>query len=425
LSADYDGDGDVDVFVAGRAVPDRYPAGAQSHLFRNDDGRLVHAGEMQVGMVTGGVWTDLDNDGDPDLVIATEWGPLRVLRNDSGTLAEATEELGLNDWSGLWQGVASGDLDGDGWLDLVAVNLGLNTRYHASQQEPALLYAGDVNGDGSQDLIEAEYIDGVMWPIREFGMASMQVPELKTRFSTFKAYALAKLSDIYGPALASLQRNEARELGHTVFWNEGGTQFRPQRLPTPAQVMPGYGVAVADLDNDGREDIYFAGNSHSAEPMTMAFDGGVSVWLRGLGDRQFEAVGSQLSGLLVPQDAKGVSVADYDQDGWLDVAVGTNMGPLRLFHNRGVQGRSALRVWLDGPSTNPMAIGARVVVEGTDGVVLAKEVQGGSGYLSQNGRLLVFGLGDAQAKSVTVKWPDGHQSVVDTPDLSQVLKVKR
>src|SRR6267142_3200266 len=160
--ADMDGDGSLELFVGGRVIPGRYHEAASSGIYRRDgpQWRLDHENSRvleKVGLVSGAVWSDLDGDGYPELILACEWGPIRVFKNHTGKLTEITEELGLDKYVGWWNGVTTGDLQGSGHLDIIASNWGLNTPYQATSEQPALLYYGDFIGDGAIDLIEAEY----------------------------------------------------------------------------------------------------------------------------------------------------------------------------------------------------------------------------------------------------------------------------
>src|SRR5690606_21045427 len=154
-AGDFDGDGDLDLFVGGRVVPGRYPHSPISRLYRNDGERLsdvtaeVAPGLREAGLVTAALWSDVDGDGDPDLLVAAHWQPIRLFRNDGdGRLVDGTAEAGFAGRTGWWNGIASGDVDGDGDLDLVATNLGLNTKYKANAEHPARLFARDFDANG-------------------------------------------------------------------------------------------------------------------------------------------------------------------------------------------------------------------------------------------------------------------------------------
>ena len=415
-AADYDKDGDLDLFVGGRVLPGQWPLAASSRLYRNDNGQLVNVtdsvapGLNNLGLATGAVWADIDSDNDSDLIIATEFGPVHLFRNDGGLFVNATAEAGLSQWSGLWTGVVTGDFDEDGDLDIVAGNLGLNTKYNASPDRPAVLYAGNIDGDSDVDIVEAYFVGDTLYPMVYRGMSGMEMPFIMEQYNTYQAYAEATLAEIYGARLDTVQRFEATTLAHTLFINDGLGHFTAVPLPQMAQVAPAYGLVTADLDNDGHDDLYMAGNFRGADHETMAYDGGTSYWLRGHGNGTFTAVPALESGLSVPYEARGLGAADYDGNGWVDIAVAVNNGHPLLFQNTGNASNSFVRVTLAGPPANPTGVGARVVVTRPDGSNSMREVQAGSGYLSQDDATLVFGLGAHSSATVTVLWPNGTTS---------------
>lgn len=412
-AADYDKDGDLDLFVGGRVLPGQWPLAASSRLYRNDNGQLVNVTDAvapalnNLGLATGAVWADMDSDNDSDLIIATEFGPVNLFRNDGGLLVNATAEAGLSQWSGLWTGVVTGDFDEDGDLDFVAGNLGLNTEYTASPERPAVLYAGNIDGDGDVDIVEAYFVGDTLYPMVYRGMSGMEMPFIMEQYDTYQAYAEATLAEIYGTRLDGAQRFEATTLAHTLFINDGLAHFTAAPLPQMAQVAPAYGLVTADLDNDGHDDLYMVGNFRGADHETMAYDGGTSYWLRGQGNGTFTVVPALQSGLSVPYEARGLGAADYDGNGWVDIAVAVNNGHPLLFQNNGNTTNSFIRVTLAGPPANPTGVGARIVVTRPDGSNTLREVQAGSGYLSQDDSTLVFGLGANSSATVTVLWPNG------------------
>jgi hypothetical protein len=413
-AADFDRDGDVDLFVGGRVMPGQWPLAASSKLYRNETGQLVDVtaqvapGLNNLGMVTGAIWLDVDNDADSDLLLATEWGPVHLFRNDNGTLVQSTQEAGLQTWLGLWTGLTAGDFDRDGDMDFAAANLGLNTPYQASLEQPLVLYAGDMDGNGTLDLVETVWVDGFLRPMRERRMVGQTMPFVLEAFPTFRGYAEATIDQIYGARLAGVGSYAAATLAHSLFTNDGSGRFTATPLPIAAQATAAYGITTADFDNDGRDDLYLVGNFHGADHEIMAYSGGVSYWLKGNGDGTFANVPTAQSGLFVPYEGRGLAVSDYDQNGWVDVAVGLNNHAPLLFHNGGVSGHTGLRVRLAGPVSNPTGVGARITVTLPDGSSSSREVHAGNGYLSQDSATLVFGLGTQAQATVTVRWPDGH-----------------
>ncbi|MFT5409213.1 MAG: hypothetical protein ACI9NC_001934, partial [Verrucomicrobiales bacterium] len=235
VAADYDQDGDLDLFVGGRVVPREYPTSPPSRLLRNDSSNegvqfsdvtaAVAPALRQVGMVTAALWSDADNDGDQDLLITCEWGSVKLLRNVDGKLEDATESSGVANLLGWWNGIAGGDIDADGDIDYAVANFGLNTKYHPTPDSPAVLYYGDFSGDGRMRIVEAKQTaDGVL-PVRGFSCSSAAIPGVtnKMGYSTpFHNFATKVLDEIYTEeSLTEAQRFEVNELRSGVLINDG------------------------------------------------------------------------------------------------------------------------------------------------------------------------------------------------------------
>jgi len=411
--ADVDGDGDLDLFVGARVVPGLYPIAASSRVLRNDAGTLVaddalSAPFMNIGMVSDAVFTDADADGDPDLALAMEWGALRLFENRDGEFLDATEAWGLSEDTGRWNGIATGDFDEDGRPDLVATSWGDNLEVDA----PYSLFYGDFNRDGTFDIVEARRATSGWVPIR--GKDALARPEhgpglpLLQRV-TYETYSHTPLSRLIA-GLDTASRLDARVLRHSVFLNRGRT-FEMRSLPGESQRSPAFGIAVADLDGDGHEDLVMSQNFFEGPRGSPRYASGRGLWLRGDGQGDFEAIPAEASGIAVYGDGRGVGLADYDRDGRVDIAFGVNGASVRLFHNRGAT--PGIRVRLRGPPENPAAIGAVVRIEYEEGGLgPAREVRSGGGYWSRDESVQTLGLRAVPAR-VLVRWPGGAQTSLD------------
>jgi hypothetical protein len=401
---DVDGDGRLELFLGGRVVPGRWPEAATSRLYRVVNGRFEVAQEWPgVGLVSGALLADLTGDGLPELVLACEWGPLRVFRNEAGRFREETGLPGLAGQGGWWNGVAAGDFDGDGRLDLLASNWGRNTAQERFRHRPLRLYYGDWRGLGALDVLEA-WVDpatGRVVPARPLDVVSAALPFVGERYPTFRAYAEATVADILGDRPRG--ELEAAVLETTLFLNRGG-RFEARPLPAEAQHSAAFAVCVGDYDGDGAEDVFLGQNCFAVPPEGSRQDAGRGLWLRGDGRGGFRAVPGGESGVRIDGEQRGAALADYDGDGRVDLVVTQNAGPTRLFRNE--RGRPGLRLRLEGPPGNPRGIGAvvRPVRGGVAGP--ARAVQAGAGYASQDSAVLVF-AGDPE--QVDVRWPGGRQ----------------
>ena len=422
--ADYDGDGDLDLFVGGRIFPGAYPLSPTSRLYRNEAGRLVPdttnttllAG---MGMVSAAVFSDIDGDNWPDLLVAIEWGTIRIFLNDHGHLRPAPDTPGLSGLYSRWNGIATGDLDGDGRLDIVATSWGRNIDYQASQARPLFLYFGYFAERGRPSVLlgqEDPRIGGVA-PLTTFARLGLALPGVAQRLRTFGAYADASMDQVLGPLAAGAIRLGATTMDHLVFLNRGD-RFEARPLPLEAQLAPAFYAGIADFDGDGKDDLFLSQNFFATEVAVPRFDAGRSLLLLGDGAGGLEPVPGQRSGLLVYGEQRGAAYADLDGAGRLALAVSQNGAPTRLFRNAGAT--PGLRVRLIGPPGNPSGVGAQMRLRYGDRSGPLREVQSGSGYWSQNGAVQVLGR-DGEPTALWVRWTGGREQVVPLePDQSQI-----
>jgi len=418
-AADFDSDGDLDLFVGVRVIPGKYPLAPTSQLLRNDEGQFTDVSEQlapdlsQVGLVTSALWSDVDNDGRPDLLLTLEWGAVKLFRNVGGKLEDQTEVAGLSGRTGWWNSITGGDFDGDDDIDYVVMNVGLNTKYgQPTPERPTAIFYGDMEGDQTRRLVEAKNAPGGMLPVRGRSCSSRAMPFLAEKFPTYHDFASALLPQIYTPqCLQDAQQFTANHFQSGLLMNDGTGRFQWQDLPRLAQISPGFGVVATDLDADGLTDIYAVQNLFSREPETGVWRGGLGVTLFGKGLDGPQLASPARTGLIVDGDAKGLAVTDLDQDGWPDLVVTQNNDRMLAFRNQGVVGRRPFTVRLQGPPGNPQAIGARVTLITDDEQRQVAEIYAGSGYLSQSTPTLFFGTDATQTVTrVQIRWPDGKVS---------------
>lgn len=428
-AADFDRDGDLDLFIGGRVVPGEYPVAARNRLLVNDGtGRFVDRaddfGLGETGLVTSALWSDINGDGWPDLLVTHEWGPIRVFTNREGTLEETTAAAGLAGATGFWNSIAGRDLNGDGHLDYLVGNLGRNTKYSASPEVPELLYYGDVDGSGKKNLVEAKLDKSLhcLLPRRGLSCSSLAMPTLLNRVNTYHGWATSALDDIYEKSrLETALRLEATMLESVVLINDGEGHFTIHPLPALAQIAPVFGIALSDLNGDGYTDAVLAQNFLTAQQETVPYDGGLSLLLRGGAMQEGAAfalaeVWPLESGIVVPGDAKSLGLVDFAGNGRPDLFFGINNDAPAVFLNNGSGDEgSPLTVTLAGKPGNLSAIGARVTVEVPGLPKQTAERTAGSGYLTQSGPDLHFGWGavtsPARSAQVSVRWPDGSNTV--------------
>lgn len=433
-AADFDRDGDTDLFVGGRVIPGRYPEVPASQLLVNDGkggfSNVAPDSLVKTGLVTSALWSDVNADGWVDLLVTHEWGPVKVFCNQEGQLVDETKESGVGELLGWWNSIAAGDIDADGDLDYAVGNVGLNSKYHASDDHPVLLYYGDMDDAGRPKIVEAEYEGKTLYPVRGRSCSSNAMPGLKQKFPTFKSFAVAPLDDIYGKdKLKESKKLSANilESGILINMTEEGElpKFKFQPLPRLAQISPIFGLAFTSIDGDAYPELYVVQNFFGPQRETGRMDGGVSLLLKN-NKGQFSPIWPDKSHLLVSGDAKALTISDLNNDGLPDFHVSVNAGRAMAFEANPEQTNADqfLCLQLKGSEGNIDASGARVSLRGESIPTFTQQVSSGGGYLSQSSPRLFFPAGSLKgdalkALEVLVHWPSGKQSTTKVGDLKK------
>lgn len=314
-SADYDGDGDLDLFVGGRLEPMQYGVPASGYILSNDGHgnfsdvtAAVAPKLMGIGMITDARWADIDNDKDPDLIVVGEYMPVTVFRNDDGVFTPS-DQPGLAFSSGWWNRIVAADIDKDGDVDFVAGNHGWNSRFRASEERPVCLYVSDFDQNGTIEHVLCTFQGDRLYPLALRHDLIAQIPSLKKKYLKYEAYKDQVITDIFEPAqLANAVRLEVHELASVVLINDGKGRFTRKPLPTEAQITPIYGLALEDIDLDGHIDILAGGNQYRAKPEVGRYDAGYAVYLRGDGAGNFTFVPNAASGLYVDGEIRDIRI---------------------------------------------------------------------------------------------------------------------
>lgn len=392
-AADYDGDGDMDLFVGGRVIPGSYPSPTSSFLYRNDskNGKIEFtdvtnsiAPDLQkIGMVTSAIWSDADNDSKPDLLITTEWGPVIVLQNKGNSLQKINTSI--TDQTGWWNSIISSDIDNDGDMDYIAGNYGLNGFIQPSAQYPVKAYAKDFDNNTSFDAVFSSFLPATInGPIKEFPIAGRdefirEMTAMKERFPNYAAYAKTEMQQVF-PAETMNGALQLSALNFKSCWieNKGRFNFVLHPLPTQAQLAPVYGIIARDFDGDGFIDLALNGNEYAMAPYLGRYDAFNGLILKGNGKGNFTPLSIVESGFYVEGNGKAlIEILVQDR---ITLAAGQNAGMLKFFANK-------------KSNTKPVKLTEDdrfSLIHLKNGTVRKEEAVYGSGFLAQSGRYLML-----------------------------------
>ncbi|MBA3647346.1 MAG: VCBS repeat-containing protein [Chitinophagales bacterium] len=388
VAGDYDDDGDLDLFIGGRLVPQQYPSPAKSTILQNNHGKFTDvtaqiAPELnKEGLVCSAIWTDFNNDNKLDLILTGEWMPVTFLENENGKFVNITKQIGFENTTGLWNSIVSGDFDNDGDMDYIAANEGWNTRYYRPSPEyPIDLYANDFDKNGTQDVVISFYNFGKSYPVKNLQYSAEQMPMLAKEFKTYSGFALSTTEEIYGPkGLDKAYHMSAKTLASSFIENKGNGKFELRALPIRAQASSIYGMMAYDVNRDGYLDLVYQGNFFSKETETERNDAFIGEVLLGDGAGNFNYLPSVKSGFFNNQDAKALSM----------IYIGKNKAPVMLCTNNNDK---MLAFSLDDHGTEKIPYTDKdkyIEVILNDGHTQRHETNFGGGYLSQNANVISF-----------------------------------
>lgn len=393
-ATDFDKDGDLDLFIGGRVEPGNYPKPVSSFIYRNDSksgtikftdvSATIAKSLSGIGLVCDAVWTDFDNDGWQDLVIAGEWMQVRFLKNANGTFNDVTSASGVQDKVGWWNSILPGDFDNDGDIDYILGNLGLNSFYRASEKYPVSIYAKDFNNDGNYDAIPTVYLSASQedvtkkeFPAQVRDDMTKQIIGLRSKFQNYKSYAAATFGQMFTKEeLQGAQKLEANYFSHSLMRNRGNGKFDMVPLPKVVQYSCINGMLAEDFDGDGNLDIIMTGNDYGTEVSVGRYDACNGVALKGDGKGGFASLSILQSGWFVPGNAKALIKLRNGAGNTL-IAASHNRGPLKVFQAK----------W-NTKAVSMQEADVNVMVKYKNGKQQKREINYGASFLSQSGRFI-------------------------------------
>jgi hypothetical protein len=388
-AADFDNDGDLDLFVGGRVIPGKYPLAPESYLLRNDAGRFQNVTgtlcpELETaGMLTDAIWSDFNGDDKIDLVVVGEFTPVMFFENTGAGFKKI--QAGIENYTGWWNSITAADFDLDGDIDYVAGNLGLNNSHQVTPGFPLKVFAKDFDGNGSIDPIIACYMRESMksdvkklYPVHFWDELNTQSPKFRNKFSRYRQYSKATVEQLLPPEdMDGAMILEATHMETSYLENLGQNKFQLHALPAPAQVAPVNGMITKDVNEDGNPDLLMVGNDYGNEVFAGRYDAFNGLVLLGDGKGSFTPQATAETGFYVPGDAKAlVTLQGVDRD---LIIASQNKDSLKIF----ARSDAAMS---DKLVPEPLDVKARFVFH--DGKKQVVEFYYGSGYWSQSTRAI-------------------------------------
>ncbi len=407
-AADFDRDGDLDLFVGGRLIPQFYPRDERSVVLRNDGGKFTDVTSsvspelMEAGMVSSALWTDFDADGWIDLMIAGEWMPVRLFKNSSGIFHEITSEAGLDSISGWWNSIVSADFDRDGDLDYVLGNQGLSNKFWVTKEKPLRIIYKDFDRNGRFDFVISSWREGHYYPVHLRNDLIKQIPVMKKKFPTFRDYGLATSDRLFTKKeLRNAKTKLAYVMESSYLENLGSGRFALHPLPVEAQFAPVFGLLADDFNGDGTADVLMVGNNYGTEVFTGRHDAFIGLFLAGDGKGGFTPLPVTKSGFFVDGDAKAM-IQLYGPDNEMMVLASQNRDHLKMFEVHEPAQKRVLIV----PRHDEYS--AHIFYK--NGQTERKELYYGSGWISASSRR--FKLNSGAVDRVVMKNYSGAERII-------------
>ena len=314
---DYDQDGDLDLLVGQGAKLLKYGLPSSGYVLQNDGTgqfknvtKAVAPGLIDLGMITNSAASDIDGDGDHDLIIVGEFMGIQFFRNDNGVF-EKVSNTNLDKQTGWWNTILAKDLDGDGDIDFVIGNHGLNSRFKANEEEPVALFTSDFDRNGTLDAILSKYeSDGKAYPYGLRHNLIDQIKELKRKYPDYASFKNASIEDIFSKEqLETALELRAIQMASVMLINDGNFNFTMKELPWQAQSTPIFAIAAKDFDKDGDLDLILGGNLYSVKPEVGRYDASFGTLLLNDGNMNFSAADPK-SGFSIPGEIRDFIVLD-------------------------------------------------------------------------------------------------------------------
>jgi hypothetical protein len=257
-------------------------------------------------MVTDAKWFDIDNDKDLDLIVTGEWMGIEVLLNDSGKFKKTPRYKTLQNTKGWWNKVLVADIDNDGDDDIIAGNLGLNYKFHATDEKPFHVYFSDFDYNGTQDILLAKYYNNKQVPVRGKECTTQQMPHLQSKIKSYQDFASRDLEGIIGPSIKRASHYEVNEFRSGLFINTGNDNYSFQPFGNQVQQSPINSIVYYDFNGDSKKDLLLAGNNYQSEVETTRADSGIGNLLLGDGNGAYNSLNQLESGFFADKDVRDV-----------------------------------------------------------------------------------------------------------------------